>query len=99
MIETAWCNVHKKTAKEFSNSKFKSADGTFKITPKLFLSSNDIYGPNWGVYVNCMMGVMTRNNDESYGILLTLHWEALQAWKINSHWYNDSSVQENNSNQ
>ena len=99
MIETAWCNVHKKTAKEFSNSKFKSKDGTFKITPKFFLSSNDIYGPNWGVYVNCMMGVMTRNNDESYGILLTLHWEALQAWKINSHWYNDSSVQENNSNQ
>ena len=31
-----------------SNSKFKSADGTFKITPKLFLSSNDLYGPNWG---------------------------------------------------
>ena len=45
------------------------------------------------------MGVMTRNNDESYGILLTLHWEALQVWKINSNWDNDSSVQENTSNQ
>ena len=48
VIETAWWCVNKKTVKEFSNSKFKSKDGTFKITPKLFLSSNDIYGPNWG---------------------------------------------------
>ena len=48
VIETAWWCVHKKTVKGFSNSKFKSADGTFKITPKLFLSSNDLYGPNWG---------------------------------------------------
>ena len=51
------------------------------------------------VYVICMMGVMTRNNEKSYGILLTLHCKALQAWKINLNWDNDSSVQENTSNQ
>ena len=51
------------------------------------------------VYVICMMGVMTRNNEKSYGILLTLHCEALQSWKINLNWDNDSSVQENTSNQ
>ena len=41
-----------------------------------------------GVYVNCMMGVMTRKNDQSYGILYTLLWEAFNAWGLDTNWSN-----------
>ena len=54
---------------EFSNAKFKSVDGTFKIAPRLFFQTMIFMCQIGGNYVTTMMAVLPDKEETTYDIL------------------------------
>ena len=72
------------TAEAWARSEFKSADGTFKITPKLFCQTYVLMAMYGGIYIPCLFGLLLDKSAEIYEFLLLLslhHPRSVSRWK------------------
>ena len=72
--------------KEFSNSKFKSCDGTFKIPPEMFYEVIIFLALVGGVYVTCMFAVMARKTQKCYARAFSMLKDKMVTLKCNIDW-------------
>ena len=62
------------TAEAFAKAEFKSGDGTFKISPKLFYQVFVLMALYGGVYVPCMFGLLPDKSEDSYTRFFGMLW-------------------------
>ena len=62
------------TAEAFAKAEFKSADGTFKICPKLFYQVFVLMALYGGVYVPCLFGLLPDKSEDSYTRFFGMLW-------------------------
>ena len=72
--------------REFANSFFKSADGTFKICPKMFYQVLIFLAQVGGVYVPTMFALMPDKSEHSYGVLFGILHQAFGDLNIDTNW-------------
>ena len=72
--------------KEFSNSNFKSCDGTFKIAPKMFYQALIFLALVGGFYVTCMFAVMRRKTQKCYERVFSMMKDKMVTLKCNVDW-------------
>ena len=63
------------TAEAWARSEFKSADGTFKITPKLFYQTFVLMAMYGGIYIPCLFGLFPDKSTETYEYFFGMIWE------------------------
>ena len=62
------------SAEAFAKAEFKSGDGTFKITPKLFFQVFVLMALYGGIYVPCLFGLLPDKSEDSYLRLFAMIW-------------------------
>ena len=69
------------TAEAWSRAEFKSADGTFKITPKLLYQTFCLLALYGGIYITCHFGLFLDKSAETYERFFGMLWE----WNVREH--------------